>query len=103
MAGDINLFFESDQYKNAELMVMTAQEHSRRKGIAKEACLMMMRYAVENLHTEQFIVKINESNANSIKLFEALGFHEERRIEAFQEVHLILQVRNLCLYAVSIR
>lgn len=86
------MFFEEGEYEQAELMVMTAREDSRRKGIAHEACLLMMRFAVQYLNTKEFIVKINQDNEGSILLFQSLGFKEHRRIEAFQEVHLTLNM-----------
>eukprot|EP01138_Halocafeteria_seosinensis_P015433 gb/GECG01015751.1/.p1 GENE.gb/GECG01015751.1/~~gb/GECG01015751.1/.p1 ORF type:complete len:225 (+),score=31.73 gb/GECG01015751.1/:1-675(+) len=95
MAGDINMFFEGDGYETAELMVMTAREDSRRKGIAREACILMIWFAVDYLQTKQFVVKINESNEGSIQLFQSLGFKEQRRIEAFSEVHLTLDMDSV--------
>lgn len=45
MAGDVNLFFNDlDDQSVCEVEVMIAEERWRRKGLAREALLMIMRY-----------------------------------------------------------
>lgn len=45
MAGDVNLFFNDlDDKSICEVEVMVAEERWRRKGLAREALLMIMRY-----------------------------------------------------------
>lgn len=45
MAGDVNLFFNDlDDPSVCEVEVMVAEERWRRKGLAREALLMLMRY-----------------------------------------------------------
>lgn len=44
MAGDVNLFFLEKDRSEAEIMVMTAEPASRRKGMGSEAALLMIRY-----------------------------------------------------------
>lgn len=45
MAGDVNLFFnDADNPGVCEVEVMIAEERWRRKGLAREAVLMLMRY-----------------------------------------------------------
>ena len=57
MAGDVNIFMggadfassleegeEGEELSGAEIEVMVAEERSRRKGIAREATLLMMKY-----------------------------------------------------------
>jgi hypothetical protein len=49
MAGDVDLFLsedEDDGVKVGEVNIMTAEERSRRKGLGKEAMLLMMNYGV---------------------------------------------------------
>lgn len=101
MAGDVNLhildaemegFEDSNGCVVAELEVMVAEVESRRKQIASDALRMMMAYARVQLHVNIFIVKILDSNLASVKLFHRLEFREYRRIAAFKEVHMKLQV-----------
>eukprot|EP00494_Astrolonche_serrata_P028415 UN28681 len=67
LAGDINLFIyeetneedEKDkdvkeQEKYGELNIMVAEEKSRRKGIAKEAIQLIMKYGKENWASKSF-------------------------------------------------
>ena len=45
MAGDVNLFFTAEEdHSVAEIMVMTAEPSCRRRGCAREAVQLMMRY-----------------------------------------------------------
>lgn len=45
MAGDVNLFFNDlDEPGLCEVEVMVAEERWRRKGLAREALLMLLRY-----------------------------------------------------------
>ena len=45
---------------------------SRGKGLGKEAVMMMMAFAVENLGIHTFRAKIGESNQASLDLFHKL-------------------------------
>ncbi len=50
MAGDIDFFLSNDEGTNvAEINIMIAEEQSRRKGLAKEALLLALRYAMNAL------------------------------------------------------
>lgn len=116
MAGDVNIYFrESDldegepPFSVGEIEVMVAEPASRRKGIATEALLLMMRYGTPHpgrspcrkptharglapawttLRCSRFVAKILASNTASLALFARLGFRELRRVAAFDEVHM---------------
>lgn len=101
MAGDVNLYLLDAENEGvdppttvvAELEVMIAEPASRRKGLAKVALRLMMAYARVKLGVEVFLVKVLEENEASLRLFEdAFEFREYRRIKAFGEVHLKLEV-----------
>lgn len=101
MAGDVNLYLldaESEGLgeKNtaiAEVEVMVAETQSRRKGIATDALRLIMAYARLHLKVDIFVAKVLDSNAPSLKLFEhGLGFQVYRRVKAFGEVHMKMQV-----------
>ena len=87
--GDVNLYLNDHNSKSvAEIEVMVAEQKSRRKGIAREALRLMMNYAASDLNVNSFVAKILEVNEPSIALFQSLGYHEIKRVKAFQEVHM---------------
>jgi hypothetical protein len=44
MCGDINIFLKSE--KEGEIDIMIAENNSKRKGIASESVLLMMKYCI---------------------------------------------------------
>lgn len=95
MAGDVNLFFNDHEDKHtAEIEVMIAAERSRRKGLAKEALMLFMAYAVSSLGVKKFVAKIGQGNMASIALFTGLGFRETSHSEVFKEITLSLPVEG---------
>ena len=55
MCGDVNFFFnDPDEPKTVEIEVMVAEEGSRRKGLAREALLLMMVFASSRLGVDKF-------------------------------------------------
>ena len=105
LCGDINAFFsdffesdwkdmdevsESPSGLVAEINLMIARKDSRRKGIAREAISIFTEYIIKSIRNVRLLVaKIQIDNDASIKLFESLGYHEFKRIECFNEVHLV--------------
>jgi RimJ/RimL family protein N-acetyltransferase len=112
MVGDVNLFLSDDDDNDddgddndgnnsqevdsktkptkrmAELDVMIAEPDARGKGIGKECACMMMLYAAKHTHLNicKFVVRINEDNVASRKMFEhALGFREVNYAACFQQ------------------
>eukprot|EP00903_Cladosiphon_okamuranus_P015391 g14215.t1 len=93
MAGDVNLFFNDyDDPGMCEVEVMIAEERCRRRGLAKEAVMMLMRYAVDHLGATTFYCKIGDANAPSRALFEKLGYSKHAYVEAFKETELRFEV-----------
>jgi len=108
MAGDVNAFFtawdaESDQPAEqahaaeapllAEVELMVAEPSQRRRGLGKQAMLLFMQYVAERVpRVCAFCAKIGEDNAPSLRLFEALGFREHKRLTVFQQVELRLSL-----------
>eukprot|EP00611_Tribonema_gayanum_P006658 TRINITY_DN1593_c0_g1_i4.p1 TRINITY_DN1593_c0_g1~~TRINITY_DN1593_c0_g1_i4.p1 ORF type:complete len:217 (-),score=75.79 TRINITY_DN1593_c0_g1_i4:22-672(-) len=90
MIGDVNLFFgaDHDDPAAAEVEVMIAEAAYRRRGYAREAVAMLMRYGVESLGVSRYFCKIGEDNAGSLRLFETLGFERCNYAPAFREVEL---------------
>ncbi len=109
MLGDANLFLldgaavaedyfggvppSSGSGGAAEVMVMVAEPSYRRRGYAQRAVAALLWYGATALGLRRFVAKISEDNAASLALFtQRLGFREARRVAAFQEVHLVLEV-----------
>lgn len=70
MCGDVNLFFNNiDNENDVEIEVMIAERDCQRKGFAREAVLLMMRYGI-TLGVQRFYAKISSSNLPSRNLFE---------------------------------
>ncbi|KAF8577561.1 hypothetical protein K439DRAFT_1418141 [Ramaria rubella] len=96
MIGDVNLFLKEthqDGDEEVEAEVMIADTAYRRKGVAQSALHLLFHYATSSsgpLHIppERLIVRIGETNAASIRLFEKLSFHVTKRVPVFQEVEL---------------
>eukprot|EP00939_MAST-03C_sp_MAST-3C-sp1_P004336 g4336.t1 len=86
MAGDVNLFLGPNNA--AEVSVMVAEKRFRRKGLATEATLAVLRHAIWTMGITHFVAKVHEENVPSIQLFEdRLGFENFRVVEAFGEFH----------------
>jgi RimJ/RimL family protein N-acetyltransferase len=92
LAGDVDIFF--DEENNGELNVMIAEKYSRRKGLAKEAVLLIMRWALISTKVSQFVAKIQIKNEPSIFLFQSFGFKETSRSEVFNEITFHLDVNQ---------
>lgn len=70
MVGDVNLFMNDyDNAFNAEIEVMIADPHYRRRGLASEALKLMIHYGTNHLKMTRFFAKIGETNLASIALF----------------------------------
>ncbi|KAJ2741632.1 hypothetical protein GGI20_005050 [Coemansia sp. BCRC 34301] len=90
MIGDVNFYLNNVHNPHeAELEVMIAEDGHSGKGIATEALRLMMHYAVNDVGVTDLVVRIKETNAASIHIFERkFGFTETERSKAFQEVTL---------------
>ncbi|KAF9223543.1 hypothetical protein BS17DRAFT_147369 [Gyrodon lividus] len=112
MVGDVNLFLKGrpeEEYFEAEVGVMIAEEAYQRKGFAIEALRLMLTYTTGSptlsssssspalsprvreppspfpILPESLVVRIAQDNGPSIKVFERLGFIETRDVNAFGE------------------
>lgn len=87
MAGDVNLFFHDiDDPHNAEIEIMIAEPSYRNKGFAMEALNLIMYYGFNTLGVRRFFAKINETNAESIRLFERMGYIKVNYSEIWKEI-----------------
>ena len=50
MCGDVNLFLnDHDDRRAAEIEIMVAETQSRRKGLGRQALILMMHYGLQHL------------------------------------------------------
>jgi len=89
--------------KQSELDVMIAETDYHRKGMGREASLMMMSYGAKNIGIQRFFVKIKEENTPSLKLFKGMGFNECDYVACFKEYELELSECSPDLMAKSIK
>jgi Acetyltransferase (GNAT) domain len=94
--GDVNLFFnDPDDASAAEIEVMIAEQGSRRRGLASEALMLLMAYAVTHLGVTRFVAKIGEDNTPSLLLFRAhLGYQDLSHSAVFREHTLMLDTTS---------
>ena len=97
MVGDVNLYFnDSDEPTHGEIEIMIAETNSLRKGLATEALLLMMKYAITELNTNRFIAKISNKNNKSLQLFQnKLHYNVYKRVDVFEETHLECLVKDV--------
>lgn len=93
MVGDINIFIHDNI---GELTTMIADSQWRRRGLAEEAVLMMMRFAFQMIGLRAFEVKISMDNVSSMKLFQKIGFVVTSQCNKFHEYTLSIEMDNIC-------
>lgn len=100
MVGDVNLFLLANEEESGEvclvgeLELMIAEKQNQRRGLGKASLLMFIKYVLA--HEKELVhayfeqprglsqtsslaylrVKVGETNARSINLFESLGFEK---------------------------
>ncbi|XP_022093665.1 N-acetyltransferase 9-like protein isoform X3 [Acanthaster planci] len=106
MCGDVNLYFidpDDSGVKTAEVEIMIAEPSCRRKGIGREALVLMIQYGATKLKVRRFIAKIGLQNQPSLALFKKLGFKQESVSEVFQEVTLQLEVTEEVQHSLNLQ
>jgi len=96
----VNIFINEPEEVNSrirnagELNVMIAEKESRKKGLATEALILAMDYAIHIGKTNAFVAKINDINEPSKQLFEKLGFILTEDVNYFKQVTYELEIEN---------
>ncbi|CAF0935118.1 unnamed protein product [Rotaria sordida] len=96
MIGDVNLFLnDPDDIHCGEIEIMIAEVTGRHKGYGIETLYTFIRYAIEILNINRFIVKIGLKNLASITLFTTkFHFLTIQKSEVFQEITMERHVDN---------
>ena len=72
--GTIDLFEFDPFHKRAGVGVLIAEDKDKQKGYASESLKILIDYSFNILKLNQLFCNISESNTNSLKLFNKLGF-----------------------------
>lgn len=72
--GTIELFDFDPVNLRCGIGIWIVDEENRRKGYAKEALTIIIKYAISNLHLNQIYCNISSRNQASINLFGSLDF-----------------------------
>ncbi|MBI9065975.1 MAG: GNAT family N-acetyltransferase [Salinivirgaceae bacterium] len=72
--GAIDLFDFDPYHLRAGVGILVHDEANRRKGYAKEALKVLIKYCFKHLHLHQLYCNIAIDNCQSISLFEKAGF-----------------------------
>lgn len=67
--------------KKAEIGRLIIKDKYRRKGYAKEAILLVKKYAFEELKLKQLFLRLFEKNKPALNLYKKLGFREVKNKE----------------------
>jgi RimJ/RimL family protein N-acetyltransferase len=95
MIGDVNAFFSVADPSEVELDIMIAEKEHQGFGCGTQSICLIIYYILLNFTgINQFIVKINETNQPSIRLFEKLGFTQYDYLGAFKQICMKLVVNE---------
>ena len=78
--GNIKLDFYDENAKVAELGLLIGNKQYWGRGLAKEACQLMINYAFDSLLYRKIYLAVYENNITAINLYKSLGFKEEGRL-----------------------
>lgn len=84
--GVVSAFDMSDYHRTAEVAIRIAP-HMQRKGIAKKALSLMLKYLFEIRGYRKVYAQIYDSNEASKKLFTSMGFEKEATLKK-HEMHM---------------
>jgi [ribosomal protein S5]-alanine N-acetyltransferase len=79
--GNIKLDFHDSKSNLSELGVLIGNKDYWGKGIAKEACSLVLDYGFKKLNLRKIFLAVFESNIHAIKLYESLGFKTEGKLK----------------------
>ena len=103
MIGDVNAFLSSENDNDItdiiEIDVMISEKDYRSNGFGSESVYLIMYYCLKNFENlKEFIVKINEDNEASIKMFEKIGFYKYDYLRAFKQICMKFPINRVNLF-----
>ncbi len=88
--GNIKLDFHDFDSNLSELGILIGNKNYWGKGIAKEACSLVLNYGFEKLKLRKIFLAVFENNIPAIKLYKSLGFRTEGKLIKHVSVQGIL-------------
>ena len=99
-SAEANLAADGGRQLSAEIEVMIAETEHRRRGLAREALLLLLHWLLSHVPGITILsVKITDDNLPSLRLFEAIGFAVHKRLTVFEQTELradVSAVRAAC-------
>ena len=93
--GNIKLDFHDSKANVSELGILIGNKNYWGKGIAKEACSLMINYGFNNLKLRKIFLAVFETNIAAIRLYKSLGFQIEGKLIKHVSVDGILYDKYL--------
>ena len=78
--GNIKFDFYDVKANVAELGLLIGNKQYWGRGLAKEACQLMINFAISTLHYRKISLAVYENNITAFNLYKSLGFKEEGRL-----------------------
>ncbi len=78
--GNIKLDFHDPKSNLSEMGVLIGDKNYWGKGIAKEACNLILNYGFKKLKLRKIFLAVFENNIPAIKLYNSLGFKIEGKL-----------------------
>ena len=78
--GNIKLDFHDSKSNLSELGILIGNKNYWGKGIAKEACNLVLDFGFRKLNLRKIFLAVFENNIPAIKLYKSLGFKTEGKL-----------------------
>lgn len=75
--GNLGLYHIDLLHRRAELWCLLGDESYRGRGIAKQACQLLLKYAFHGLGLNKIFLHVAKGNQTALELYKKLGFAEE--------------------------
>jgi RimJ/RimL family protein N-acetyltransferase len=72
--GLIGLKNVNQRYRSAEYWIYLGEPDARRKGLAEEATILILRFAFMGLGLNRIYLRVMQCNAPAVRLYEKVGF-----------------------------
>jgi len=96
--GNIKLDFHDAKANVSELGLLIGNKNYWGKGVGKEACKMLLKYAFDTLQIRKIYLAVYEPNIAAKKLYENLGF----KLEGTLRKHISIKGQNFDKYLMGI-
>ena len=84
--GNIKLDFHDSKANLSEMGILIGDKNYWGKGIAKEACDLILNYGFKKLKLRKIFLAVFENNISALNLYKSLGFKTEGKLIKHVEV-----------------